>query len=120
MFNKILQSLKEWSHKSIIDEVLIIAIIIAICEALAQNFIKNSESNDNIKMFFGLTFYIIVGFLLHHAYTNYSLSKVNIVWSSISIVLATMLGYFIYHEQMTTNNFISVFAAVIAIYFNSI
>lgn len=120
MFEKILENLKDWSHKSIIDEVLIIAVIIAICETFAQNFIKSSESNSNIKMFMGLTFYIIVGFLLHHAYNNYALSKVNVVWSSISIVVATLLGYFIYSEKMSINNFISVFAAIVAIYFSSI
>lgn len=110
MFNII----SEWSKKSIIDEVILIAIIIAICETIAQNFIKY---NNDITMFFGLTFYILVGFLLHHAYSNYKLSKVNVVWSCLSIIIATGLGYFIYDEHMNVNNFISVIAALISIYF---
>jgi multidrug transporter EmrE-like cation transporter len=120
MFERILNIIKKWSRESIIDEVIIIALLIAICETIAQNFIKNSESNSNMKMFFGLTFYIIVGFLLHHAYNNYNLSKVNVVWSCISIIVATLLGYFIYSEHLSRNNLISVVAAIIAVYFASI
>jgi multidrug transporter EmrE-like cation transporter len=116
MFEDILKKIKIWSEKSILDEVIIIAVIISICEAIAQNFIR---SNTNLNVFFGLSFYIIVGFLLHHAYNYYSLSKVNVIWSCISIIFATFLGYFIYKEHFTINNFISVFFATISIYFSS-
>lgn len=119
MFEVIFNKIKVWSEKSIIDEVIIIAVLIAICETFAQNFIKSSQSNANLTMFFGLSFYIIVGFLLHHAYNNYALSKVNVTWSSISIIVATLLGYLVYNEKMTFNNFASVVAALIAVYFAS-
>jgi multidrug transporter EmrE-like cation transporter len=120
MFDNLFEKLKTWSEQSIIDEVIIIALIIAVCETIAQNLIKTSESNSKITMFFGLTFYIIVGFLLHHAYNNYAISKVNVIWSSISIIVATMLGYFIYKEHMTPYNFLSVIAATLAVYFGSL
>jgi multidrug transporter EmrE-like cation transporter len=119
MFEDIFKKIKVWSEKSIIDEVIIIAILIALCESLAQNFIKSSDSNLHINMFFGLSFYIIVGFLLHHAYNNYALSKVNVTWSCLSIILATVLGYIVYNENITQNNIISVIAAIIAVYFAS-
>lgn len=111
--------IKEWSDKSIIDNVIIIALLIAIFEAIAQNFIKSSKNAETPIMFFGLSFYIIVGFLLHHAYHNYPLSRVNVTWSCISIILATTLGYVVYQEQMNLNNIISVICALIAVYFAS-
>lgn len=111
--------IKEWSDKSIIDNVIIIALLIAIFEAIAQSFIKSSKKTETPNMFFGLSFYIIVGFLLHHAYNNYPLSRVNVTWSCISIILATTLGYVVYQEQMNLNNIISVICALIAVYFAS-
>lgn len=113
-------ALKQWSEQSIIDEVIIIAVLIAICESVAQNFIKNSPNKQHTTMFFGLTFYILVGFLLHHAYNNYPLSKVNITWSCLSIVISTLLGYFLYNETITYNTLISVTASLIAVYFISL
>ena len=113
-------SLKQWSDQSIIDNVIIIAILIAICESVAQNFIKNSPNRQHIIMFFGLTFYILVGFLLHHAYNNYPLSKVNVTWSCLSIVISTFIGYFLYNDTITCNTIISVFASLIAVYFISL
>lgn len=35
--------IKEWSDKSIIDNVIIIALLIAIFEAIAQSFIKSRD-----------------------------------------------------------------------------
>jgi multidrug transporter EmrE-like cation transporter len=118
MFESLFASLKKWSEESILDEVIIIAIIISLCEAFAQNYIKNSESNVHFKMFVGLTFYIVLGFLLHHAYNNYELSRVNVVWSCISIITATVLGYILYNEHISFNNIISVIAACVAVYFS--
>jgi multidrug transporter EmrE-like cation transporter len=120
MFEDIFKKLKVWSEESILDEVIIIAVIIALSETFAQNFIRSSERNDHMTMFFGLTFYILVGFLLHHAYNHYPLSRVNITWSSMSIIIAVLTGYFIYNEKITFNTIMSVVGAIIAIYFSTL
>ena len=110
----------KWAEESIIDEVIIIAVTIAIIEAFAQNLIKNSMGTTHSKFFFGVSFYIIVGFLLHHAYHKFEMSKVNILWSCLSIISATALGYLVYNEHMTYKNLLSVIFAILAIIFSSI
>jgi len=116
----LLNSYNTWAEQSIVDEVIIIAVIIAIVEAIAQNFLKTSGDNDRVKFVFGLSFYIIVGFLLHHAYHKFDLSRVNVTWSCLSIIMATTLGYFLYHENLTWKNIVSVVLALMAIIFASL
>lgn len=108
-----------WAEQSIVDEVIIIAVIIAVVEAVAQNFLKTSDDNNRVKFLFGLSFYVIVGFLLHHAYHKFDLSKVNVTWSCLSIILATTLGYFLYQENLSWKNIVSVVLALLAIIFAS-
>jgi multidrug transporter EmrE-like cation transporter len=119
IIDDLLNKYSAWAEQSIIDEVIILAITIAIVEAIAQNLIKSSGNNTDSKTIFGLSFYIIVGFLLHHAYNKFDLSKVNVIWSCISIVLATTLGYFIYNEHIGWKNILAVVLALGAVYFAS-
>ena len=65
----------------------------------------------------GLTFYMLVGYVLHYAYHKVSLSKLNITWSCMSIILAVIIGYYIYDEPLDTHNIIAVILAILAIYF---
>ena len=56
MLNKI----HNWADKSIVDELFVFVIIIAVVEACAQNTLKN---NDNNKYIVGLVIYVLVGYL---------------------------------------------------------
>lgn len=111
MFEKI----QEWASKSIVDEILLIAFIIAISESIAQNNIKNSE-HGSFQFIFGLSFYMIVGYILHYAYHKFPLGKLNVIWSCISIILAMGIGYFLYDEPFNQWSVYSIILAIGAIY----
>jgi len=112
MIKKLLDSIHNWADKSIVDELIIFAVIIALVEAYAQNNLKN----PNNKYITGLIIYVFVGYLLHYTYQNFPLSKVNVIWSCLSIIIATTLGYLIYDENINSLKILSVLLAIGAVY----
>lgn len=108
-------TIKKWMEESVIDEILLVVFAIAIVEAIAQNTIKQSDS-ESIKMMFGLSAYILVGYLLHYAYHKFPLSKINVIWSAVSIVLAATFGYLLYDEPINTKLFLAIILALGAIF----
>lgn len=114
--DSLLDKIKQYTDNSIVDEILILALIVAIIESLAQNTLKNSN-HGSLKFNIGLAFYMLVGYVLHYAYHNVPLSKLNVTWSCISIVLAISLGYFLYDEPLNKYTILSVILAFFAIYF---
>jgi multidrug transporter EmrE-like cation transporter len=113
---KIIKAIHKWMDESVIDEILLVVILLATVEAIAQNTIKQSDS-ESLHLMFGLSAYILVGYLLHYAYHKFPLSKVNVMWSAISIVLAATFGYILYNEPMNTKSLLAVMLALGAIYF---
>lgn len=113
----LIEQIKNWMDNSILDELIVVVALLAIVEAIAQNNLRNSES---IRIMFGLSAYIIVGFLLHYAYSKFPLSKINVMWSCISIILATSLGYYLYNEDFHIYSFLAIIFALLAIYFANI
>jgi multidrug transporter EmrE-like cation transporter len=114
----ILEKVKHWSENSVVDEILIVAIVVALVETTAQNTIKTSE-HGSIKFMIGMTVYMGVGYLLHYAYSKFPLGKMNTVWSCISIVLGLGIGYLAYGEKITTNTVVAAALALGAIYFSN-
>lgn len=110
-----LGQIKTFMDNSIIDEVLLVALVIAITESIAQNNIKNSD-HRSILFIVGLVFYMVVGYLLHYAYHKYPLGKINVIWSCISIILAMTLGYLLYDEPFNLWSVVAMFFALSAIY----
>lgn len=102
----------------IFKDAMFLAVAVSLTETIAQTFIKTSVDVKSLSL--GIIFYIVVGFILEHSYKYVPLSKFNTIWSSMSIVIATALGYFLYHENITQNNIISVFFALLAIYFSNL
>ncbi len=109
-----LQKIIEYTNNSIVDEILLFAIIIAIVEAIAQNNIKNSD-HTSFKFIIGLGFYMLVGYLLHYAYHKYPLSKLNVIWSCMSIIFAMVTGYLLYDEPFNYWTVLAIFLAISAI-----
>jgi multidrug transporter EmrE-like cation transporter len=116
--NTVIKNIQTWMGNSVVDELLIIVILIAIVESLAQNTLKQSSHQISLNYILVLLAYIMVGVLLHYAYHKFSLSKVNVIWSSISIVIATTLGYFLYDEPMNIKNLFAVCFALLAVIFS--
>lgn len=109
-----LEELKQWAHESIIDEILIFALIIAIIESIAQNVLKTSKTGT-IKFIVGLFIYLLIGYLLHFVYENYELSKINLIWSCLSIILGIVMGYYLYDEDVNHKTILSLGLAISAI-----
>lgn len=112
MIKNLLDSIHNWADKSIVDELIVFAIIIAFVEAYAQNNLKTSDN----RYIVGLFVYIFVGYILHYTYQNFPLSKVNVMWSCLSIIIATTFGYLIYDESINNLKLLSVLLAIGAVY----
>jgi len=112
----ILERIQEWARNSIVDEILVFALLISIFESFAQNTIKNAEDNTSTTMFMGIALYACVGYILHYTYKNYPLNKINVVWSCVSIVFAISVGYLFYGEPITKWSMLSAMLALSAIY----
>jgi multidrug transporter EmrE-like cation transporter len=111
--DSILEILYKWSKESVVDEILIFAALISLIETYAQSNLKGGT------MIVGLVFYAMIGYILHFAYNKFPLSKMNVTWSCISIILATFLGYILYKEPLDNWKILSVVSALFAIYFAS-
>jgi multidrug transporter EmrE-like cation transporter len=69
-----------------------------------------------LRYVLGISFYIMVGWVLHYAYNNYAMSKVNVVWSCVSIITAIILGYLVYDEGIDFLKVIGLLLALSAIW----
>lgn len=106
--------LQDWMKKSIVDEIIFVAIVIALIESCAQNTIKTSDIGT-FKFICGLSIYILVGYLLHYAYSKFPMSKINTIWSCLSIITAVLVGYLLYEEEINSWLLFAIFFATIAI-----
>lgn len=109
-----MEQLKVYMDNSIVDEILIVALVIAIAESIAQNNIKNSD-HKSFMFVIGLGFYMVVGYLLHYAYHKFPLGKINVIWSCMSIIFAMTLGYLFYDEPFNQWSVLSIILALSAI-----
>jgi len=114
IMSSVLDKIYIWSKESVVDEILIFAALIALIETYAQNTLKRSE--NGMTKLQGMLVYGMVGYTLHYAYTKFPLSKVNITWSSISIVIATVSGYLLYNEGMDAWKIAAVVFGMLSIY----
>ena len=94
-----MDQIKNWMENSIVDEILLFAVLIAVIESFAQNTLKTSE-NGSLKFAVGLFIYSIVGYILYYAYHKFPLGKMNVMWSCFSIIFAITIGFFLYDEKI--------------------
>lgn len=111
-----LKDIEKWMENSVVDEIIIFALFIASLELIAQNNLK-LDTDYSYKFVIGIIFYIAIGCILHYAYDKFPLSKFNITWSSITIIVSVVLGYYLYEEEATTKTFLAVIFALLAIHF---
>ena len=109
----------KWAKESIVDEVLIFALILVSIETYAQYNLKK-KNNMTLTILVGMLMYAFLGYFLHYSYDKFPLSKMNITWSSMSIIIAGALGYFAYDEDLNIYKLLSIVFALLAVYFMSI
>lgn len=113
--NHLLDSLNEYFKKSWIDELILMALLVVIIEQLAQNSLRQSNYLWDLYYILGLLSYVLVGWVLHYSYNNYSSSKINIIWSCMSIITAVLLGYILYDEKLGIYKIFAIIFAILAI-----
>lgn len=111
----LLDSINEYFKKSWADELILMALLIVIIEQCAQKSLQNSVHLWDFYYILGLFCYILVGWVLHYSYNNYPTSKINVVWSCMSIITAVLLGYALYNDTIDIYKIFAVTFAILAI-----
>jgi multidrug transporter EmrE-like cation transporter len=111
----LLDSLNDIFKKSWIDELLLMSLFIVIIEQCAQNSLQKSTNLWDAYYLIGLFCYALVGWILHYAYNNYKMSKINVIWSCMSIIIAVLLGYILYNDSIDIYKIFAIIFAILAI-----
>lgn len=93
--------------------------IIVSSETIAQFLIKQSNNVGNYHyhyLLLGIFFYSLVAYSLHLAYNEFPLSKVNVIWSSFTIIFSILFGCFIYNEHINYKTIIAAMLSMISIW----
>jgi multidrug transporter EmrE-like cation transporter len=91
--------------------------MISLVECYSQYSVKkgNGEHNYN-SLFIGIFGYAIVCYLLWESYNFEAMGHVNLLWSCMSIILAFLVGVFIFKEKFNKYTLTAIALAVSAIY----
>lgn len=81
---------------------VLLIIAIAAIEIMAQCCVKHGHSSKNNTLFYiGGACHILVGILLFYVYSHRKgISYVNLLWSIISIIFASLVGKFIFGDKI--------------------
>lgn len=110
---------KPYLPHSQIGILVVFALCIAFFEAISQNSLKyysGHEDCSHIVMCIGIVGYIMVALLLLTSYNFVPMSKMNLVWSCISIITACTLGHVIFDEIFDIHTVGSITLALASIY----
>lgn len=94
-----------------------LVITISIFEICGQTCIRKYRDNGRIHfIIFGIIMYLTVVALLFHSYRFHGMGIVNLLWSCLSIILAIVVGHFVFKESF--NHYMAIalvfaFAAVV-------
>ncbi len=100
--------------------VIVFAILIAFCEAVAQSSMKyyslDAINHSDWIILIGVAGYIMVALLLLTSYRYEDMGHMNMTWSCISIIVAYSLGFLLFAETVNQYTIFSVMLALSAIY----
>ena len=94
-----------------------IFIAIILIECFSQFSIKkyvNGKNTVSYLLLLGIIGYILYAYLLSYLFSFKKLSIANALVSQSSIVLLAIIGYFIFHEKLTTKETIGLLFALIS------
>jgi len=100
---------------------IVIPLVVAISflECYAQYNLKNGRKNKNVNcLFVSAILYGFICYLLYLSYQYEGMGHVNLLWSCISIILAYVVGFFIFGEHINKYGKIALVFAILAIYFS--
>lgn len=80
----------------------LLIILICLSEAIAMTCVKKYHNGDGrCYIYFAIIMYAIVCFLLNQS-LNFSdtIGMTNVIWSGISVMLVTLVGVIVFHEEL--------------------
>lgn len=87
----------------------IIILMIVICESGAMTCLQLFRREQNQMYFAGaILLYAIICYLLTKTYDYKGVSTVNAVWSGLSVMASTLVGLYIFHEDMGWKDFVGI------------
>lgn len=95
-----------------------LVITISILEICGQTCIRKYREDGRIHfIIFGITLYLIVVALLFHSYRYHGMGIVNLLWSCLSIIMAIIVGHFVFNEAFNHYMAMAVVLAFSAVVF---
>ena len=95
-----------------------LVVSISLLEICGQTCIrKYRQEGQTHFIIFGVSLYLIVIALLFHSYKYHGMGIVNLLWSCLSIVMAILVGCFVFHETFNHYMAIAVAFALTAVIF---
>ena len=97
---------------------LTLVIVISILEICGQTCIRKFRENGNKQfIILGIALYLTVVLLLFHSYRYHGMGIVNLLWSCLSIIMAIVVGHFIFNEEFNHYMAMAIVLAFAAIIF---
>lgn len=98
--------------------VLAFVVLITLVEICGQTTLKMAQVKKNqFLLIVGLGLYLVVAYTLYRCYEYEGMGHTNLVWSSMSIILASLVGYAWFKEPFNKYNWIAIAFALLAVYF---
>jgi len=103
------------------DEQLIlipIVLCLVLFESVAQFHIKKGrEQESTIFIGVGLVSYCVVGLILFHCYKFEGIGGINLIWSVLSLISMTTIGYLFFDEDINIYDLCGIGFCVFGLYF---
>ena len=95
----------------------IFIILIVISEAIAQNYIKKGSLNGDFKyLIISVFFYAWICIMLFKLYGRNNMGPTFAIWSVTSSITIYLLGFMMYGELLTINDFIGFILCALGLY----
>ncbi len=93
-------------------------VLITLTEICAQTCLKMARVKKNaLLLMVGIILYLLVATLLYRCYQFEGMGHTNLVWSCMTIILAMVVGVYLFKEPFNRYNWIAIALALGAIYF---
>jgi multidrug transporter EmrE-like cation transporter len=92
-------------------------VLIVISEAIAQNYIKKSSINGDLKyLLISTFFYFWICLMLYRLYGRNNMGSTFAIWSVTSTISIYLLGFLLYDESLTCNDIIGFALCILGLY----
>lgn len=92
-------------------------LLIVISESIAQNYIKKSSINGNMKyLVISVFFYMWICIFLYNLYKTHKMGSTFVIWSVTSSLSIYLLSHVLYKELITMYDFVGFILCMVGLY----